>query len=176
MADLFLPWERDGFAAPPERYVARGSEIILRAYSPRPGAASEMIGNCFFVHASGVLSGPIVGFDIEPECWTGAFLEERLNAWVFGNTFERIAIWVLNPGAEYDIGLIGHDTRYYDGELGYIVRHLPWPGGNRTDFRQVVLALPAFPDKRAFKRGVLERVRFAGDFAVRMPLNVTARA
>ncbi len=58
--------------------------------------------------------------------WTWTYLEQQLNAWFWGNDFERIAMFRLREGVRYRIGAVGQGTRaVIDGR---VQRHLPWLG------------------------------------------------
>lgn len=180
MSDKLMSlWEDQGFAAPPEVFVAGGKEIILRAYSESPGShgpyhgTSRLLGNCFFVPACGRQEGPIGGFTVNRRGWTGRFLEQHLNAFVFGNTYERLALFRIEPGIEYSIGAIGQDTRYRAHALSntftVVQRHLPWPGQSPSYFRQIVLRVP-------LGKTLKEVVTLLGTMAVIMPLTRVAHA
>lgn len=203
-AEYFPRWEADGFSGPPETCVAQGDEIVLRAYSrdidPVLDVRSERIGRFFFVPACGVTSGPIQGFSIDDAGWTGGFLERRLNAFVFGNSYERIGIWALNPGVPYQIGGIGFDTRTTYQVAPWqepvtiggttrsdraLFRHHRAPGDDPFYFRQVMLmpdlpaAMAALPPedpqrRKAFVDAVRRLVRPVDDFAVALPLRPSA--
>jgi hypothetical protein len=58
--------------------------------------------------------------------WTWVYLEQQLNAWFWGNDFERVAMFRLHAGVRYQIGPVGQDTRAVTD--GLVQRHLPWPG------------------------------------------------
>ncbi|HUD27273.1 MAG TPA: hypothetical protein VMQ93_00265 [Novosphingobium sp.] len=189
-AEYFPQWEREGFASRPEEFVAGGSEIILRAYCNTIDTAhdfvSRKIGSCFFVPACGRDEGPVASFTLDRALWTGAFLEQRLNAFVFGNAYERLGVWALNPGTRYRIGFVGFDTRTTvavapEPEYGPITlyRHTFAAGDDPRYFRQVVpvLDLPPnhaqLPDKErfaAFEAAVLKCVRLVDDVAIVLPL------
>jgi hypothetical protein len=177
MAEFFPKCERDGFGSLPETFVADGSERILRAYSPRATSlafrhgTSRRIGNCFFVPACGSTKGPIKGFSVEREKWTGAFLEERLNAFFWGNAYDRIGIWAMNPGTSYNIGTVGQNTRYDLGMEGGIGRYLEWTGADQSYFRQVTLNFPDNTTGKGRDQIIKELIRPVDDFAVVQPLS-----
>lgn len=143
MKSILPQWEKEGFDGVTEQFVSKGIECILRAYSSGvpdlQGAhgTSNKIGNCFFVPGIGRFNGEILGFNVNKRLWTGPFLEERLNAFVWGNTFDRLTVWRLIPGVKYEIGSIGQNTRFDPGDGSGVQRYLDWPGGDRTYFRQV---------------------------------------
>lgn len=178
-------WEMAGFGAEPEAYSACGSERVLRAYARSTSnvtyehGTSKWVGNCFFVPSCGYFSGPIAGFTIGRRGLTGAYLEERLNAFFWGNNFERITVWALNPGARYLIGPVGQDTRYEvrDRKTHALVRgrHHGWPGAGVGDVRQVCLDIPELADG-ARLRLIRSLVRPVDDFAVSMPLTRAGHA
>ncbi len=203
-AEFFPRWEEDGFSGPPEVFVARGAEIILRAYAPtidpEIDVLSEQLARFFFVPAGGAIAGPIQGFSIDAAAWTGAFLERRLNAFVFGNSYERIGVWALQPDVPYQIGGIGFDTRTVkevgpwrepyprataDSSQCALYRHRRAAGDDPLFFRQVMLTpqLPAWATKlpwgdprrkKAFRHAMKRLVRPVDDFAVLMPLRPSA--
>jgi hypothetical protein len=178
MADVLPKWERDGFASAPETFTAEGAELVLRAYSPSPTdldykhGTSVRIGNCFFVPACGHRTGRIAGFSIDRRKWTGAFLEERLNAFFWGNAYDRIGIWALNPGTSYNIGLIGQSTRYDLADRGGTGRYLDWPASDQYYFRQVTLNLPSGTTKDSRDRIIESLIRPIADFGVVNPLSL----
>lgn len=149
---VITTWEKNGFRAPPEPFSSRGGEIIMRAYSEdvrNPfGTSTNRLGSCFFVPACGFSDGPIRGFSIDYKNWTGSFLEEHLNAWVWGNSYDRLAGFsIIKTGINYDIGFIGQDTMYdlrktkeYEKSKYAIGKNIPWPTeSGRNYFRQVNL-------------------------------------
>ncbi len=79
--------------------------------------------------------------------WTGTYLEQQLNAWFWGNDYERIAMFRLRQNVDYWIGPVGQDTLAdsptVDRGTGARIpqqRHLAWPGV-KSELLQVVLPL-----------------------------------
>jgi hypothetical protein len=160
MASADCPnWEALGFACQPEQARSSGTELVFRCYSSAPGrelvfagksvdkVGSHLFGNCFFVpRVSGkVAIENAINIDREKK-WTAGYLEAQLNAFFWGNDFDRIAMFQLRPGVAYWIGPVGQDTLasspYIDRLTGQYVahqRHLAWPGVI-SELLQVVLA------------------------------------
>lgn len=169
-------WEREGFGSPPEEFVALGCEKIFRAYNPdadsnrRKGetqGTSGLKGNCYFVPSFGMQFGPISYGPNDTSRWTGPYLEKYLNAWIFGNDFKRVAIFLLKKGASYSIGRVGQDIRYFDPLTGRVERHLAWPGVHiaNNPFRQVIIR----------EKSPIIHMDIITDFPVRGPLSIRTR-
>lgn len=186
--EFFPEWERNGFASQPDKFVASGSEVMLRSYCATIDSmhdfVSAKIGRFFFVPALGATSGPPLRFFIDQDTWTGSFLEQRLNAFVFGNGYERMGVWALNPGVHYEIGFIGFDTRT-SVEVGTRAEPGPIPLYRHRGscdpfyFRQIHVK-PRLPDgfdslpdrarRTAFDTALSRCFRLVDDFAIIMPL------
>ena len=165
-------WEAGGFAAQPESFVASGNEVVLRAFNGKaeanlhaarafvpPGATgaydpdalvrrmahgtSRRDGNCFFVPAFGQLRGPIRSGFVDTQNWTGAYLDRHLNAFIWGNDYRSIGLFLLIAGTPYRIGPIGQGVRreeqWVQGTTT-VERNWSAPGAEvSTEFRQVAI-------------------------------------
>lgn len=160
-SNVMKNWEKAGFARKPERFTSKGAEFLFRCYSLQPRkpiiidgeladmAGSFLYGNCLFApNLSG--TGPIrnVIDTGRKKRWTWTYLERQLNAWFWGNDYERVAMFKLNPDIAYMIGPVGQDTMadapHKDRHSGKIVssqRHLAWPGVV-PELMQIVLEVP----------------------------------
>ncbi|WP_290575941.1 hypothetical protein [Ketobacter sp.] len=163
-------WEAEGFARKPQTYVSVGTEIIFRCYSTNPGRevmshdaaakwneGSQLWGNCFFVPLI-CPEGKIYNdatYTKYKKKWTWEYLESQLNAWFWGNDYERVSAWKINSGVKYRIGLVGQSTMANstakiankDGSFSATSiqqRHLPWPN-LVPELKQVVLDVNGTP-------------------------------
>lgn len=113
-------WERRGFGSPPAECESKGIEFIFRCYSSTPrrdlvvggrsveSVGSPLYGNCFFVPRLGLTTSiENASYSDRKRRWTWAYLEQQLNAWFFGNDYERVAMFRLNRGVRYQIGELG---------------------------------------------------------------------
>lgn len=162
-------WEALGFAGKPAQFSSSGTELVFRCYSSTPRrkidfagetvdqVGSFLLGNCFFApRVSGqVAIQNAINVDRKKK-WTGGYLEAQLNAFFWGNDFDRIAMFQLRPNVAYWIGPVGQDTLasspYTDRLTGQHVthqRHLAWPGVT-PELLQVVL----LPGPRSLKSSV----------------------
>ena len=151
-------WESLGFASSPHLAIAKGTEQIFRCYSSTPRkkvevcgqgelvAGSFLYGNCFFAPKVSEVNSVqnTTGLDRQKR-WTGIYLESQLNAWFWGNDFDRIAMFRIQSSVEYWIGPVGQETLaaspYTNRSTGLVAshqRHLPWPNV-ASELLQVVL-------------------------------------
>jgi len=118
-----IDWQERGFAASPECHTASGIEQIFRAYSDErfdepiataKSTTTDMVGssllsNCFFVPMIKSSTGAILNLQVDPTAWSATFLEINLNAWMWGNRFEKVCQFQLGTGARYWIGPIAQE-------------------------------------------------------------------
>ena len=167
--NLLPEWEMQGFAAPPEPFVSTGSEVLVRAFNPdapanraaatahaarAPGLSdgerrklamgfghgtSGILSNCFFVPAFNQTSGPIMPRVIDTSGWDGAFLEDNLSAFIFGNDYAALAFYRMPEGIPYSIGTVARYPRYVSNGR---IEHWAPKGKTRPNspiLRQIVL-------------------------------------
>jgi hypothetical protein len=155
-----VDYESLGFARVPEVFSSKAGLVVFRCYSNHPHRkiamtdargkpvtddqgkpvwldtlGSSNLGNCFFVPAVSQ-TGPALtvnGWRSYKSEWTWVYLESQLNAWFWGNDFERIAAYAMMAGTEYRVGPVGQDTMATKDQ-----RHLPWPN-IEPELRQVTL-------------------------------------
>jgi hypothetical protein len=142
-------WEKDGFDAPPAEATSTGVNFIYRCFSSTPrrdlvirGRAVEKVGshlygNCFFVpRINSTISIENASSCDYKRLWTWVYLEKQLNAWFWGNDFERVAMFRFHEDVRYRIGTVGQGTRAVTESVQgkarsksvQVQRHLPWPG------------------------------------------------
>lgn len=122
-------WQDAGYASPPDERVATAHEsiCIYRAYN----TFGPRLRNCFFTPS---LRGAAI------EHLTAEILETELNAALWGNNFERVAVFQILEGIKYKIGPIAHD--HYSGiDNGKRFNQRSWlkPSGR---FHQVNIVIP----------------------------------
>lgn len=152
MATGIMPdWEEKGFAGTPSKSKSTGTEFVFRCYSRNPKRpisinidvadtiGSGLYGNCFFVPKISCSACILNSANIDrKKRWTWTYLEKQLNAWFWGNDYQRVAMFQLGRNVSYWIGPIGQDTRANTGSITGIQRHLAWPGVT-PELLQVVL-------------------------------------
>jgi hypothetical protein len=118
MQDRLIPkWEADGFAGSTAEHPSEGTEKIMRCYShgiqDRAGNwyGSRQYNNCFWIFRAGVDDGPISNKTIDLSKLNVDFLEANLNAALWNNTYQRVAVFQMRKGLKYRIGPVGQNTR-----------------------------------------------------------------
>lgn len=183
MPDRLIPkWETDGFAGSTAEHSSEGIEKIMRCYShgiqDRAGNwhGSRQYNNCFWVFRAGVDDGPISNKTTDLSELNIDFLEANLDAALWNNTYQRVAVFQMRRGLKYRIGPVGQNTR---GTQKVTFAEPSGPGGKVTfgkseslthtasyDYTipvkallQVVLEIPAgTKDMDAYLKGVLTLV------------------
>ena len=91
--------------------------MIYRAY----GGGSRRLGNCFFAPC---VLGTLIGH------WTAELLERELNAALWGNDFERVAVFRIRENVQYKIGQSAHDSYSgIDSGVAFYQRSFITPSG-----------------------------------------------
>lgn len=93
-----MSWHDAGYARQPDERIATAQESIClyRAYNE----FGPRLNNCFFTPS---LRGADIGH------LTAEILETELNAALWDNNFERVAVFKIVDGIKYKIGPIAHD-------------------------------------------------------------------
>ena len=149
-------WEVLGFSSPPHLSQANGTEQIFRCYSSKRKiqtfgdnkivVGSNLYGNCFFAPKFSGISRVQNAMGLNrKQRWTASYLESQLNAWFWGNDFDRVAMFRVHSSVDYWIGPVGQNTLasspYVDLSSGLrfsVQRHLAWPNAT-SELMQIVL-------------------------------------
>lgn len=145
-------WQGAGFSAPPVFHISNGNEEVARAFSQSPFYAGKerhgslLWGGCFFAFSTASTRIGVGRIDRAAIANLDVYiLEDELNAALWNNTYQKIALFNMPQGIGYWLGYVGMNIRttervFDNGKESKIPGQMKYNKPSKRRMMQITLA------------------------------------